>query len=362
MKTLFKLDAWRQWICLPAFAASAAAFSCSSDSKGPSGAAGMSGAGFDAGDHPQGSGGSGQGGSPVGQGGSSLGGAGGSTATGQGGSGPAGAGQGGTGASGMDGGRDASAGQGGASPRDAAVDARGSGGSPAIDASRTGVLKIMAVGDSITRATCWRAVLWQRLTQSFAGKFDLVGTLNNDPGCGVAGFDGDNQGYSSSLLTEVVAGITNARTCDPFCPALADFASAFSTAKPDVVLIHYGTNDVWNGKTAASILSGYSSLIDAARAANPDVKVLLAQIIPMNVTEVTCAGCSCSNCVADIPALNSQIAAWAPTKSTTASPIVVVNQYAGFDAVADTRDGVHPNAAGSVLMANQWLTALSPLF
>ncbi|HEY3592551.1 MAG TPA: GDSL-type esterase/lipase family protein, partial [Polyangiaceae bacterium] len=266
---------------------------------------------------------SGQGGASNGSGGAGVGGA--------------SAGQGGAGTGG------ATSGTGGALPRDAAADTRGTGGTIITDASRSGMLKIMAVGDSITRATCWRALLWQHLTQSFAGRFDLVGTLNNDPGCGIAGFDGDNQGYSSSLLTEVVAGITNARTCDPICPTLSDFATAFATTKPDVVLLHYGTNDVWNAKPAAQIVSGYSALVDAARAANPNVVVLIAQIIPMNVTAATCAGCSCANCATDIPALNSQIATWAPTKTTAASPIVVVNQYAGFDAVADTRDGVHPN-------------------
>jgi lysophospholipase L1-like esterase len=250
----------------------------------------------------------------------------------------------------------------GANDASGASDATRTGDAPA-DGSQLPVLKIMALGDSITRATCWRALLWQQLHQSFPSRFHLVGTLSSDNGCNVPGYETANQGYSSSLVTEVVAGITNARTCDPFCPSLADLMTAFGTVKPDVVLMHYGTNDVWNSKAPSDILNAYSSVIDAVRAANPNVIVLLAQIIPMDVTSSTCSGCSCSSCPTAVPALNAQIATWAPTKSTAASPIVVVDQYTGFDAVADTRDGVHPNnTTGSSKMAAKWYAALMPLF
>lgn len=220
----------------------------------------------------------------------------------------------------------------------------------------------MAIGDSITRATCWRAKLWQTLSQSHSGQFDFVGTLQSDSGCAPSAYDKDNQGYSSSLITEIVAGVTNARTCDPACPRLTDLAAAFMAQEPDVALIHFGTNDVWNAKPTADIVAGYSALLDALRAANPDVKVLVAQIIPMNVTGATCSGCSCAGCATAVPALNAAIATWAAANTTAQSPIIVVDQYTGFDPNTDTRDGVHPNDAGSTKMAAQWAAALEPLF
>ncbi len=154
--------------------------------------------------------------------------------------------------------------------------AGGAGGA----AGSAGPVRILAIGDSITRATCWRDFLWQQLQQNDAGRFDLVGTLQADYGCGVSGFDPDNQGYSSSLITEVVAGVTNARTCDPFCPAMSDLQTAFAATKPQVVLMHWGTNDVWNGKASSSITAAYSTVIDALRAASPSVTILLAQFDP----------------------------------------------------------------------------------
>jgi hypothetical protein len=221
----------------------------------------------------------------------------------------------------------------------------------------------MALGDSITRATCWRADLWQQLNTTRAGQFHLVGTLNSDPGCTVTGWETANQGYSSSLITEVVAGVTTNRTCDPNpCPALSDLTTAFNTVKPDVVLMHWGTNDVWNVISSTQIINAYSTVVDTLRSANPNVTILIAQLIPMNVTAATCSGCSCVTCSTAIPALNAKIVSWAPTKSTAASPIIVVDQYTGFDAVADTRDGVHPNDSGSMKMATNWAAALAPLF
>jgi GDSL-like Lipase/Acylhydrolase family len=251
--------------------------------------------------------------------------------------------------------------QGGSSGATGTAGATGqSGGS---SGGSSGVIKIMAIGDSITRATCWRALLLQELNQAHAGKFDLVGTLTSDNGCTPAGYDEDNQGYSSSLVTEIVAGVTTNRTCDPKCPTLADFTAAFTAKVPDVILMHFGTNDVWNGIAASSILSAYSSVVDTARAVNPNVKFFVAKIIPMNVTATTCSGCSCAACPTAVPALDDMIPGWASGKATAASPITVVDQYTGFDAVADTRDGVHPNnTTGSQKTADKWNTALGSLF
>lgn len=233
---------------------------------------------------------------------------------------------------------------------------------PAAPPTLEDPLRILAVGDSITRATCWRALLWESLQQSFAGRFDLVGTLSESNGCAPAGYDRDNQGYSSSLITEITAGVTNARTCDPTCPTLSDLAGAFVQAQPDVVLMHFGTNDVWNGRATEAIISGYSQVVEAARTANPNVTILVAQIIPMNVTDTTCSGCTCAGCAVDVPALNARIVSWASQMTTPGSAVRVVDQFTGFDATGDNRDGVHPNDLGARKMADRWYQALAPLF
>ena len=60
-------------------------------------------------------------------------------------------------------------------------------------------------------------------------------------------------------------------------------------------------------------------------------------------------------------ALNAAIPAWAASESTAQSPVIVVDQWTGFDTDADTYDGVHPNASGDAKIAQNWLEALIPL-
>jgi hypothetical protein len=252
---------------------------------------------------------------------------------------------------------------GGADPAGGAASGGGeNGGTGAGGSENVGPLKVMAIGDSITQSTCWRALLWQALNESDPGKFDFVGSTLNDSGCTPTAYNKASQAYGGSLLTQAISGnFTNpSKTCSPKasstgnCPALIDFTHAFDEFAPDIALLHYGTNDVWENKASSAIIDGYSKLVDGLRAANPRVTVLVAQIIPLSSS-------ACSACGNTVPDLNAALADWAPTKSTADSPLVVVDQFTGFNATSDTKDGVHPNDAGSQKMAAQWLAALQSL-
>ncbi|HEX5204997.1 MAG TPA: cellulose-binding protein, partial [Actinoplanes sp.] len=96
----------------------------------------------------------------------------------------------------------------------------------------------------------------------------------------------------------------------------------------------------------------YTRLVGQMRASKPAMKILVAQIIPMNAS-------ACPECAARVAGLNAAIPAWAASLSTTASPITVVDQWTGFSTATDTYDGVHPNNAGDVKIANRWYPAVS---
>ena len=113
-----------------------------------------------------------------------------------------------------------------------------------------------------------------------------------------------------------------------------------SATNPDVVMMHLGTNDVWNNRSPAVITGAFSTLVNQMRANNPRMKILVAQILPMNPS-------NCGDCNSRVQALNAAIPSWAAGKSTSASPIIVVNQYNGFNTATDTSDGVHPNNNGN---------------
>jgi hypothetical protein len=116
--------------------------------------------------------------------------------------------------------------------------------------------------------------------------------------------------------------------------------------------MHFGTNDIWSARAPTVILAAFSKLVDQMRASNPNMKILVAQIIPV-------APSGCADCPQRTVAFNAAIPGWAAGKSTQASPIVVVDQWTGFNSATDTSDGVHPNDAGIVKLANKWYPALT---
>ncbi|GIF38195.1 cellulose binding domain-containing protein [Actinoplanes xinjiangensis] len=206
-------------------------------------------------------------------------------------------------------------------------------GLPSPSTSTGGPARIMALGDSITGSPgCWRALLWQQLP---ATRVDFVGTLPGD-GCGFP-YDGEHEGHGGFLVTNVASQ--------------NQLPAWLAAARPDVVLMHFGTNDAWSSIPAATILNAYTTLVGQMRAANPRTKIIVAQIIPLNPP-------TCADCGQRVVTLNAAIPAWAASLSTAASPITVVDQWTGFNTGTDTYDGVHPNDAGNVKIAARWLPAV----
>ncbi|KDN43226.1 hypothetical protein RSAG8_06193, partial [Rhizoctonia solani AG-8 WAC10335] len=201
------------------------------------------------------------------------------------------------------------------------------------------VTKVMFLGDSITGSPgCWRALLWTQLTNAGKTDINMVGTLPAQ-GCGIP-YDGDNEGHGGYLAT----GIANQN----LLPAW------LSATTPDVVAMTLGTNDVWSSIAPATILEAFSKLVDQMRASKRTMKILVAQILPMNpsgCTECNQRVIAFNKCNQRVIAFNSAIPAWAKNKTTSASPITVVNLYTGFNTTTDTYDGVHPNENGNVKIA-----------
>ncbi|WP_410641391.1 cellulose binding domain-containing protein [Amycolatopsis sp. lyj-346] len=207
---------------------------------------------------------------------------------------------------------------------------------PAVSAAAP--VRIMPLGDSITAGPgCWRALLWDRLQRTGYPNIDFVGSQPGG-GCSVP-FDGDHEGHGGYAAT----GIADQNQLPAWLAA----------SRPDVVLMHLGTNDLWGGTIGTdAILAAYSKLVDQMRASNPDMKILVAQLIPMEPG-------GCAACAQRVVALNTAIPGWAAAKTTTRSPITVVDQWTGFSAAADTSDGVHPIDPGFRKMADRWYPALA---
>jgi lysophospholipase L1-like esterase len=199
-------------------------------------------------------------------------------------------------------------------------------------------VRIMPLGDSITGSPgCWRALLWQDLVDGGNDNIDFVGSLPGD-GCGFE-YDGEHEGHGGIRVTD----IADQNQLPPW----------LESASPDVVLMHLGTNDVWSSLPTDAILAAYTTLVEQMRASNPQMEILVAQIIPMDSAQ------SCDTCAQGVMDLNAAIPDWAASLSTEESPVTVVDQWTGFDTGTDTYDGVHPNDAGNRKIADGWYPALT---
>ncbi|KAK3389318.1 SGNH hydrolase-type esterase domain-containing protein [Podospora didyma] len=205
-----------------------------------------------------------------------------------------------------------------------------------VTAQTASPVRIMAFGDSITGSPgCWRALLWRKLQTAGITNTKFVGTLAGQ-GCGFT-YDGANEGHGGYLATGIVSN--------------KQLPGWLSQTHPDVVMMHLGTNDVWSNKTPDEILAAFTTLVEWMRASKPAMKILVAQIIPMNPP-------NCKECGARVVAFNKAIPDWAANKTSTASPIMVVDCWTGFDTAKDTGDGVHPNSSGNEKLATCWYAPL----
>src|SRR5689334_10954091 len=125
-------------------------------------------------------------------------------------------------------------------------------------AASAAAVRIMPLGDSITGGPgCWRALLWDRLQRTGFTNIDFVGTIPGG-GCSVA-HDGDNEGHGGFLAT----GIADQNQLPGW----------LSATLPDIVLMHLGTNDVWNNVPTATIINAFGKLVDQMRVSNPSMKI-----------------------------------------------------------------------------------------
>jgi lysophospholipase L1-like esterase len=120
---------------------------------------------------------------------------------------------------------------------------------------------------------------------------------------------------------------------------------------PDIVLIHLGTNDIGGGQDIEETVTEIEEIIMIFRKYNANVKVLLAQIIPLAHEAIN----------ERIKKFNKQLAMLAGSIHTEESPVIPVNHFDGFDPITDTYDGVHPNERGMDKMVDKWYEPLVDL-
>lgn len=204
------------------------------------------------------------------------------------------------------------------------------------------LIKIMPLGDSITGSAkghnSYRRPLWKKL-KSAGCNVDFVGFMHGvwDPRSWSEvphpsdDFDPDHEGYWGYRTDHIL-------------PFIREKVKRYS---PDIVLMHLGSNDVASDEPLEQMISELSQMIDLIRLEKPNVKILLAELIPGDNND-------------GIILLNKEIRKLGPAKNTKESPVIVVDQYSGYE-FSDSFDGVHPGESGEEKMAGKWFEGIMNL-
>ncbi|WP_394846010.1 SGNH/GDSL hydrolase family protein [Pendulispora brunnea] len=191
---------------------------------------------------------------------------------------------------------------------------------------------IMPLGDSITdgagssTGSSYRAELWKRMVDLAGYSIDFVGSHRSGqlP-------DIDNEGHSGWRIDQIAANIDG----------------WLGTYKPQIVLLHIGTNDMNQNYNVATAPDRLSALIDQIANDVPGVTIVVAQIVP--ALDATING--------RIVTFNNAIPGIVQNKVSQGKKVRLVDMYHALGN-ADLADTLHPNDAGYAKMASLWYSHL----
>lgn len=200
----------------------------------------------------------------------------------------------------------------------------------------SGDIRVMSMGDSITQgvmnAKSYRSELKQLIADAQCS-MKLVGTQSaTSPDLG---FYSPHEGYSGHTADDFLSGNRGANE---------GVVSAISHQKPDVVLLHVGSVDIFLGHDVASTIAEIDQLVAAIHDTKPDTLVFIANVIPWYSTV---AGIDRPGL---IDSLGDQIESYV---SESTNPLLyLVDVRSGFSADMMQADLIHPNVIGDAHIAD----------
>lgn len=195
-------------------------------------------------------------------------------------------------------------------------------------------IKIMPLGDSITDGYNfpggYRINLWRELNNR-GYQIQFVGSLSNGPDSLP---NQNHEGHSGWRIDQINLYMK----------------VWLQKAKPDLILLTIGTNDIVQNYQVKTAPERLNNLIDDIFQELPKVEILVASLPPIEVAAVN----------KQVNEYNRAIAAMVERRQRQGDRLKLVdlNSALNFD---DLEDTVHPNGQGHSKMAKVWEKALVPL-
>jgi lysophospholipase L1-like esterase len=218
-------------------------------------------------------------------------------------------------------------------------------GSPALATADEEPVRILLVGDSVTQGSAgdwtWRYRLWEHLTATSSAPVDLVGP-RDDLWDRRAGVGGNHDYVDPAFDTQHAARWgTNLAVADVPVQQLVE------TYEPDVVVALLGINDLTLGATPDQVRQGLENLLLEAHAADPDVDVVLGELV--------------QTWIPGAAEVNAQLRGVVASVDDPQARVVLAETSAGFSRRRSTYDDQHPNARGELVVAAAVADALAGL-
>lgn len=193
-------------------------------------------------------------------------------------------------------------------------------------------LRVLPLGDSITLGTggptrsSYRMELADRLLRG-GMQINYVGSQNSG-----TGGDTEHEGHGGWDIDELSEQLDG----------------WLAEARPDIVLVHAGTNNITKGDSGYDTAEKLSAMIDQIRAARPEAYIFVAQIISSRLPRE----------LAEDRTYNRLIPGVVAAKNDPLISVVNQSTVGGID-LHDLR---HPNKFGYSKMAYNWYRAMARVF
>lgn len=213
-------------------------------------------------------------------------------------------------------------------------------------ASAAGTHRVLITGDSITHGSngdyTWRYRLDKKLQQTAPGQYAIVGPTTTL-------FDHVDNTTSSNYLDANFTGKAHAaKWGTTFIDQLPNIRSQVINSNVDTLVVMLGSNDLTFHTTPAATVANLKSYIEAARSGRPGIDVVVGEVVTRWnpwTKSITLAD--------QAAGYKARIAALANQMNTASERVVIAPTLTGWDPVAHTWDGTHPNSAGETLIAQR---------